>query len=141
MRGEYPPIILASHEAVVKMYWPGRKLKLDKACLRGGYRSLRPLQKSQALCLHGRRRLDERTYTVCESAAKDPSHDLAWGWPAILSKRIEAVESCLRHRPEVCCTCLIEKSLGDYLDAGTIKLGHRLLLRDVPFCEQSWVEA
>ena len=56
MREEYPPIILASHEAVVKMYWPGRKLKLDKACLRGGYRSLRPLQKSQALCLHGRRR-------------------------------------------------------------------------------------
>ena len=22
-------------------------------------------------------------YTVCESAAKDPSHDLAWGWPVL----------------------------------------------------------
>ena len=40
----------------MKKNWPGKKLKLDKACLRGGYRSLRPLQKSQALCLHGRRR-------------------------------------------------------------------------------------
>ena len=56
MREEYPAITFTSHEAVVKKYWPGRKLKLDKACLRGGYRSLRPLQKSKALCLHGRRR-------------------------------------------------------------------------------------
>ena len=35
---------------------PGRKLELDKTCLRGGSRSLRPFQKSQALHLHDRRR-------------------------------------------------------------------------------------
>ena len=35
---------------------PGGKLELDKACLRGGSRSLRPLQKPQAFYLHDRRR-------------------------------------------------------------------------------------
>ena len=35
---------------------PWRKLELDKTCLRGGSRSLRPFQKSQTLHLHDRRR-------------------------------------------------------------------------------------
>ena len=99
-REEYPAIILASHEAVVKKdlgVLPGESWSWTRHAYEevlghcGHFKSLKrficmvaaALDEGRAGSLERQQAMLCQIYTVCESAAKDPSHDLAWGWPVL----------------------------------------------------------
>ena len=99
-REEHPEILLAAHEKAVKKdlgVLPGEAWSWIRHCYEAvlphcsRFRSLKRICALLAAALdEGRTGSLERQqallcqmYTVCESAAKDPSHDLAWGWPVL----------------------------------------------------------
>ena len=99
-REEYPAIILASHEAVVKKdlgVLPGESWSWTRHAYEevlghcGNFKSLKrcicmiaaALDEGRAGSLERQQAMLCQIYTVCESAAKDPSHDLTWGWPVL----------------------------------------------------------
>ena len=99
-REEYPAIILASHEAVVKKdlgVLPGESWSWTRHAYEevlghcGHFKSLKrficmvaaALDEGRAGSLERQQAMLCQIYTVFESAAKDPSHDSAWGWPVL----------------------------------------------------------
>ena len=99
-REEHPAIILASHEVVVKKdlgVLPGESWSWTRHAYEevighcGHFKSLKrficmvaaALDEGRSGSLERQQAMLCQIYTVCESAAKDPSHDLAWGWPVL----------------------------------------------------------
>ena len=97
---EHREIILAYHESSIKKdlgvlpreSWSWTRHAYDEVighC--GHFKSLRrsismeaaALDEGRAGCLERQQALLCQIYTVCESAAKDPSHDLWWCWPVL----------------------------------------------------------
>ena len=99
-REEHPEIILAAHENAVKKdlgVLPGEAWSWTRHCYEtvlphcSHFRSLKricallaaALDKGRSGSLERQQALLCQMYTVCEAAAKDPSHDLGWGWPVL----------------------------------------------------------